>query len=88
MPGNYTLRLTIDGRVLTQPLTLAMDPRVTTPREGLAQQFAESMKVYARLREKPEDETLRSLLDRLQAADTAPSTQLVRAVDEVLAKKE
>lgn len=86
MPGNYTIRLTIDGRVITQPLTLQMDPRVTTPREGLAQQFAESMKVYARLREKPEDETLRSLLDRLQAADTTPSTQLVRAVEEALAR--
>jgi photosystem II stability/assembly factor-like uncharacterized protein len=87
LPGNYTIRLTVDGRVLTQPLTLTMDPRVTTPREGLAQQFAESMKVYQRLREKPEDETLRSLLERLQAADTAPSEQLVRAVEEVLAPK-
>jgi hypothetical protein len=83
MPGNYTARVTVDGRVLTQPLTLTMDPRVTTSREGLAQQFAASMKVYARLREKPEDETLRSLLDRLQDADTAPSEQLMRAVEEV-----
>jgi hypothetical protein len=80
MPGTYTVRLTVDGRVLTQPLTLAMDPRVPTPREGLAQQFAESMKVYSKLREKPDDETLRTLLERLQEADTAPSTQLVDAV--------
>jgi photosystem II stability/assembly factor-like uncharacterized protein len=87
MPGNYTIHLTVDGRVLTQPLTLAIDPRVTTPREGLAQQFAEAMKVYLRLREKPEDETLRSLLERLQAADTAPSVPLARAVEEVLAPK-
>ncbi len=83
MPGNYTVRLTVDGRALTQPLKLDMDPRVTTPREGLEQQFTESMKVYLRLREKPEDATLRSLLDRLQSADTAPSTQLVAAVAEV-----
>jgi len=83
MPGNYTVRLTVDGRALTHPLTLTMDPRVPTSREGLAQQFAASMKVYARLREKPEDDTLRSLLDRLQDADTAPSEQLMRAVETV-----
>jgi photosystem II stability/assembly factor-like uncharacterized protein len=87
MPGDYTVRLTVDGRALTQPLTLQMDPRVKTPREELAQQFDASMKVYAKLRENPEDETLRSLLERLQAADTAPSTQLMQAVEEVTAKK-
>jgi photosystem II stability/assembly factor-like uncharacterized protein len=84
MPGTYSVRLTVDGRTLTQPLQLDIDPRVKTPREGLAEQFAQSMKVYERLRENPDDDTLRSLLDRLQAADTAPSTQLVQAVEETL----
>jgi hypothetical protein len=88
MPGNYTVRLTVDGRTSTQPLTLVMDPRVKTSREDLLLQFTESMKVYERLREKPDDETLRSLLDRLQSADTAPSEQMVRAVGEVTARKE
>jgi photosystem II stability/assembly factor-like uncharacterized protein len=87
MPGNYTVRLTIDGRVLTQSLTLSMDPRVKTPREGLLQQFTESMKVYERMREKPDDATLRTLLDQLQSADTAPSDALIKAVEETLAKK-
>lgn len=86
LPGTYNVRLTVDGRVLTQPLVLQMDPRVKTPAEGLAQQFTESMKVYTLLREKPEDDTLRSLLDKLQDADTAPSEQLVRAVEEVSKK--
>jgi photosystem II stability/assembly factor-like uncharacterized protein len=40
LPGEYTVKLTVDGRSQTQPLTLKMDPRVMTPPEGLAQQFA------------------------------------------------
>jgi hypothetical protein len=30
-PGRYTVRLTVDGTSYTQPLTVRMDPRVTTP---------------------------------------------------------
>jgi len=46
MPGGYTARLTVDGQVLSRPLTVKMDPRVTTSRESLQQQFALSKKVY------------------------------------------
>ena len=35
-PGNYTVRLTADGRSSTQPLTLRLDPRVRTPAAALA----------------------------------------------------
>src|SRR5437879_12753871 len=37
--GAYTVKLTVDGRSYTQPLTVKMDPRVKTPPLGLAQQF-------------------------------------------------
>jgi hypothetical protein len=40
MPGSYTVRLTANGRTVTQPLELRMDPRVKTPAAGLARQFA------------------------------------------------
>ncbi|HEV8385609.1 MAG TPA: BsuPI-related putative proteinase inhibitor, partial [Candidatus Acidoferrales bacterium] len=39
MPGQYTVRLTADGKSYTQPLTVKMDPRVKTPLAGLQQQF-------------------------------------------------
>ncbi len=35
-PGSYTVRLTVDGKSYTQPITLRLDPRVTTPPAGLA----------------------------------------------------
>ena len=45
-PGVYTVKLTVDGKSYTQPLTLKMDPRVTTPALGLAQQFTLSKQLY------------------------------------------
>jgi hypothetical protein len=39
-PGRYTVVLDVDGRRLTQPLTVAPDPRVTLPADAYAAQFA------------------------------------------------
>jgi hypothetical protein len=46
MPGNYTVRLTVDGRSQTQPLTVKMDPRVRTAGTALQQQLDASMQAY------------------------------------------
>ncbi|MFN8092794.1 MAG: glycoside hydrolase [Vicinamibacteria bacterium] len=45
LSGSYTLRLTVDGRVLTQPLTVKMDPRVKTAAADLAAQHALSTRL-------------------------------------------
>ena len=39
LPGKYTARLTVNGKVFTQALMIKIDPRVKTPQEGLRQQF-------------------------------------------------
>jgi hypothetical protein len=39
LPGEYRVRLTVDGRSLEQPLTLNPDPRVTVPGNALAEQL-------------------------------------------------
>jgi photosystem II stability/assembly factor-like uncharacterized protein len=38
-PGDYRVRLTVDGEVSEQPLRVRMDPRVTTPAADLARQY-------------------------------------------------
>jgi hypothetical protein len=43
--------LTVGGRTVTQPLTVKMDPRVTTPAGGLAQQFDAQTKIADALRQ-------------------------------------
>ena len=73
MPGVYTLKLTVDGKSTRQPLTVRMDPRVTTPLIGLRQQFDLSMQLYdalargqARLQALPAQSTQRTELNRVQ----------------------
>ena len=46
MPGIYTVRLIAGGKTFSQPLKIAMDPRVKTPMAELEQQFAIAKAIY------------------------------------------
>lgn len=46
LPGTYTVKLTVNGKTITQPLTVKMDPRVTTSVAGLQQQHRLSVTCY------------------------------------------
>jgi photosystem II stability/assembly factor-like uncharacterized protein len=39
LPGRYTVRLTVDGKSLSEPFTVKMDPRIKTPAAGLLKKF-------------------------------------------------
>ncbi len=39
LPGNYTVKLTVDGKSYSQPLVVKMDPRITTSLADLRKQF-------------------------------------------------
>ena len=45
-PGNYTVRLSVAGKTYTQPLSVRLDPRVTTPATDLAQADQLSVEMY------------------------------------------
>ena len=45
-PGRYTVKLSIAEGTFSQPLTVAMDPRVKTPPADLEKQFQISMRCY------------------------------------------
>lgn len=47
LPGTYTLRLTVDGKSYTQPVTVRNDPRDATPASALAAQHALTMRLDA-----------------------------------------
>jgi hypothetical protein len=49
LPGNYVVRLTVDGRRFEQPLVVQADPRVTATAPELARQFALASKLAALL---------------------------------------
>ena len=45
-PGSYTVKLTVGGKTLQQPLTLRLDPRVRTSPAGLAKLAGMSLALY------------------------------------------
>jgi photosystem II stability/assembly factor-like uncharacterized protein len=48
LPGDYTVKLTVDGKSYTQPLTVKMDPRNRTPLLALQKQFETGMQISRR----------------------------------------
>ncbi|MDQ2863809.1 MAG: hypothetical protein M3R50_09230 [Bacteroidota bacterium] len=46
MPGNYIVKLSVNGRTFTEPLKVNMDPRVKTPLADLEQQEKLSLLCY------------------------------------------
>jgi len=87
-PGAYTVRLTVEGRHYTQPLTLRLDPRVKTPAAGLLELATLSRRMYdgavashaayARARDlvaqldKVQSDDARALAARIEAVAPAP----------------
>lgn len=50
-PGRYTVRLTVDGRRVTQPLQVRMDPRVRTPAPAVAVRDSLHLAIYRAVNE-------------------------------------
>jgi hypothetical protein len=77
LPGTYTVRLTADGKVLTAPLTVKMDPRVkATPADLLALHTAETR--LAALVTSTSEAALEahSLREQIAKAETSAPTDL------------
>jgi hypothetical protein len=51
LPGNYTVKLTANGKSSSQELVVKMDPRVGTAQDGLRQEFVAASRISARLGE-------------------------------------
>lgn len=103
LPGTYTVKLTVDGKVYVQKLTVKMDPNVKTPAADLAMQHDLSFDLYmarknllakkpATENEKKEsaqlDRKMAAVFEILQDTDMPPTTQAVRAAKELINRKE
>jgi photosystem II stability/assembly factor-like uncharacterized protein len=85
LPGNYTVKLTVNGRSYTQPLTVKMDPRVKTSEDGLAQQHAIAMRSYEGLKQVHDTLTqvrkVRSQLRHLRGRAQGSLADAINALD-------
>ena len=88
LPGAYSVKLTVDGKTYTQPLTVKMDPRVKTPLTGLQQQFRLAQRIVDLMHLAPKlNRELAGLLALVEGADSAPTPAMVSALDEIQRKK-
>lgn len=87
-PGEYQLRLTVDGRSFTERLVVKVDPRVTTPPDALARNHELAMRCYdgiSRVRAVQAD--VRKLRTQLQALQSKAGAiaDAVAALDQKVA---
>ena len=91
-PGDYAVTLTVDGKTFTQPLTIAMDPRVKASAADLQDQFDFSWKLYQlRLKLAPIGEKFDEIAEQLtklkaRAAERPDVTQNLEAFAQTLMK--
>jgi hypothetical protein len=69
LPGNYTVKLTVDGKTLSQTVTVKMDPRVKTADAGLAKQFQHSLDAYNGM-----DQTYKTVIEMRKLRDQIKSS--------------
>jgi photosystem II stability/assembly factor-like uncharacterized protein len=89
LPGDYTVKLTAAGQTYSQPLTVALDPRVKVSSQDLQAQFAAAGQVEEMLGQVSEvRQQANHLHQQLQQARTsAASNQTVSASVEALDRK-
>ena len=87
MPGAYLLRLTVNGRVYAQGVTVKMDPRVKTPTADLLLQFNLSVKVADAINKRAAAKLptveLTELFVKLQDSDVRPTAAVEAAVNAI-----
>jgi len=90
LPGRYEVRLSVNGRVLTQPLTIRMDPRVRTLPAALQQEFTAANRMAAAMgRSYDALQAARALRGQIRALQggviTGPLADTVTALDRAIA---
>jgi photosystem II stability/assembly factor-like uncharacterized protein len=91
-PGEYTVRLTVDGTALERPLRVTMDPRVDATQEVLERQFTLADQIYVQMlvsrKAMAELESVDGQLKKLKASGESNPPDLTKALDAALAKLE
>jgi hypothetical protein len=91
-PGDYTVTLTVEGKTFSQPLTVAMDPRVKASGADLQEQFDLSWKLYQlRLKLAPIGKKFDDIAEQLtklraKAAERSDVTQKLEAFAQTFMK--
>ncbi|MBU6416450.1 MAG: hypothetical protein KJS83_04695 [Xanthomonadaceae bacterium] len=81
-PGQYTVKLTVNGKTYSEPLTVAHDPRVTIPADAYVEQFDMARKVEAeQVKLSSAMEQAHKLHAELQKASKGADGDLLKSID-------
>ena len=85
VPGEYSVRLTADGKTLTTSLTLNKDPRVKASQADLEQQFKLQTRLASMMTRSSEAilqaRSIREQLEKLSASATSSTKEAIAALD-------
>jgi photosystem II stability/assembly factor-like uncharacterized protein len=88
LPGNYTVRLTVDGKTSTAPLTVKMDPRVKTPTAGLQKKFQAETRMASVMTESAQallqGGSIRTQLEKLNAQENSQTKDALESLQKKL----
>jgi photosystem II stability/assembly factor-like uncharacterized protein len=93
MPGTYTVKLTVDGKTYTQPLTVKMDPRIKTSLADMRKQFVMESASVSGMNDSYEmlahvQSVRAQLKERAEKAGKSTVSEKIAALDKVLAELE
>ena len=81
LPGEYSARLVANGHTFTVPLTVKMDPRVSTPPSGIEQAFTLEMRLASELSASSEAlAEAQSVLDQLHKIEPQSKGAIAEAI--------
>jgi hypothetical protein len=88
LPGTYAVRLTVDGKSFSAPLTVKMDPRVKTSTAGLQKKFQAETRLSSLMTQTnealSEGASIRAQLEKLNASATPEVKNAVAELDKKL----
>jgi hypothetical protein len=88
LPGNYSVRLTVDEKTSTAPLTIKMDPRVKISSEALQKKFEVETRAASIMTESAkalvQGGSIRTQLEKLSAQNNASTKEAIEGFDKKL----
>jgi len=88
LPGSYSVRLTVDGKTSTAPLTIKMDPRVKTSEAALQKKFQAETRSASIMTETAQalrqGGSIRAQLEKLSAQTNASTKESIEAFQKKL----
>jgi hypothetical protein len=88
-PGEYLVKLTVDDKTYSQPLTVKMDPRANAPLAGLTQQYALARSLWAAMNDEYAAlQEIRKLREIIRERRARGSSSMPDTLDQKLADLE